>query len=187
MAVELARRRFTVDEYYRMAEVGILSHQERVELVDGEIVEMSPIGSWHAACVAILNRLFSRLLGDRAVLWVQNPVRLGPRSEPEPDVCLLRPPLDSYRKAHPVPEDVLLLIEVADTTLQYDRSVKVPMYARAGIREVWIIDLAGDAVLIYRTPSPEGYLREGRVGRGGSFAPEAFPDATLAVDDILGH
>jgi Uma2 family endonuclease len=186
MAVRVSRRRFTVDEYRRMLEGGILAEDDRVELINGEIVEMAPIGSRHAACVKRLNNLFSRQVGDRAVVGVQDPVRLDEYSEPQPDLTLLRPRPDYYAGGHPGPEDVLLVVEVAETSAEYDRQIKVPLYARAGIREVWLVDLAASAVEVYREPTPEGYRQVRRFGRGETLSPEALPDINLALDDILG-
>jgi Uma2 family endonuclease len=186
MAVRVSRRRFTVDEYRRMLESGILAEDDRVELINGEIVEMAPIGSRHAACVKRLNNLFSRQVGDRAVVGVQDPVRLDEYSEPQPDLTLLRPRPDYYAGGHPGPEDVLLVVEVAETSAEYDRQIKVPLYARAGIREVWLVDLAASAVEVYREPTPEGYRQVRRFGRGETLSPEALPDINLALDDILG-
>ncbi len=185
MAVRVSRRRFTVDEYRRMLESGILAEDDRVELINGEIVEMAPIGSRHAACVRRLNNLFSRQVGDRAVVGVQDPVRLDEYSEPQPDLTLLRPRPDYYAGGHPGPEDVLLVVEVAETSAEYDRQIKVPLYARAGIREVWLVDLAASAVEVYREPTPEGYRQVRRFGRGETLSPAALPEITVAVDDLL--
>lgn len=186
MAIEIARRRFTVEEYYRMGEAGILSPDDRVELIGGEVVQMTPIGARHAACVAALTRLLQALPGDHAVIWVQNPLRLGLHDEPQPDLAILRPPLARYRVRHPGPEEVLLVVEVSDTTLAYDRGVKLPMYATAGVPEVWIVDLEGEAVEVYRTPTAGRYRETERVPRGGQPSPRAFPELRLAVDEILG-
>jgi Uma2 family endonuclease len=186
MAVALTKRRFTVDEYHRMAEVGILTEKDRVELIDGEIVEMAPIGAQHASVVKRLNALLTGRLGTRAIVGVQDPVELSRESEPQPDVVLLRPTPDFYAAGHPEPVDTLLLIEVADTSLTYDRGVKLPRYAAAGIPEVWIVDLGAEAVETCRTPSPDGYRDLVRVPRGGSLSPIAFPDLMLGVDEILG-
>ena len=186
MAVPLLRRRFTVDEYHRMAEAGILTEDDRVELIEGEIVDMSPIGSRHAACVKRMTSFFYRQVGQKAIVSVQDPIRLTERSEPQPDVALLRPRPDFYTQAHPGSEDVLLVVEVAETSPDYDRTVKVPLYARSGIPEVWLVDLAGEGVEVYRTPTPQGYREVRHVRRGQCLAPEAFPDLDLAVDDILG-
>src|SRR5215216_3171381 len=124
-AVQVTRHRFTVAEYERMGEIGIFSEDERVELVCGEIIEMSPIGERHAACVGLLTQLITLLLQRSAIVWVQNPIRLDDHSEPQPDVAVLKPRADFYRHAHPGPEDILLVIEVSDTTPEYDRRVKV--------------------------------------------------------------
>ena len=186
MAVALTKRRFSVDEYHRMAEAGILTEKDRVELIDGEIVEMTPISSRHASVVKRLIALLTGRLGARAIVSVQDPIRLSKESEPQPDVVLLRPTPDFYAGSHPEPVDTLLLIEVADTSLPYDRGVKLPRYAAAGVIEVWIVDIAGDAVEVYRTPVPDGYRDVVRIPRGGSLSPVAFPDLILGVDEILG-
>lgn len=185
LQVEVTRRRFTVDEYCRMAEAGILTPEDRVELIEGEIVQMAAIGVAHAFSVGAFNRLLGLALGDRAILWPQNPVRLSEITMPQPDILLLRPPIDRYRVRHPRPEDVLLAIEAADTTHRYDRLVKMPLYARAGIREAWLADLPGEAIEVYRRPAPSGYQHVERIPRGAVVAPEAFPDIRLAVDAVL--
>ena len=184
--VERARRLFTVDEYERMVEIGILTRQDHVELIHGEIVEMTPISQAHFAAVTALNALFVERLGRRAVVGPSGSLRASPHSMPEPDLMLLVPRADFYREAPIRPEDVLLVIEVADTSLRYDREVKVPLYASAGVREYWIVDIAGHRVEIYRGPAAARYLRVGHAGPGMPFAPEAFPDAVLTVADILG-
>jgi Uma2 family endonuclease len=185
MAVPLTRRRFTVGEYSRMADAGIFSEDDRVELIDGAVVDMVPIGAPHAGVIIRLNHLLSRLVGDRAMISPQNPVRLSDYSEPLPDVMLLRPRPDFYTSAHPGAGDVLLLVEIADTSVDYDRSIKVPLYARHGVLEVWVVDLQQQLVEIYRDPAPAGY-REIRVApRGDRLTPLAMPDVALLVDDIL--
>ena len=136
--VEVPRRLFSVEEYHRMAEAGILREKERVELIEGEIVQMAPIGTQHFGCVINVNRLFVARLGDRAVVSPQGPVVIAPRSEPQPDLALLRPRAVPYSRALPTPEDVLLAVEVADTTVRFDRLVKSRLYARAGIAEFWL-------------------------------------------------
>lgn len=185
-ADRLLKRLFTVEEYYKMAEAGILTEANRVELIDGEIVGMTPIGSRHAACVDRLTRLFVSRLGPRSIVRVQNPVRLGEYSEPQPDVTLLKPRPDFYAEAHPTPQNVLLLVEVADTSTEYDRGVKLPLYARAGILEVWLVLLSDERVEIYRQPSPQGYGEVRRVGRGASLASVELPELVVAVDEVLG-
>jgi Uma2 family endonuclease len=181
--VDVRRRRFTVEEYYRMAEVGILGPSDRVELIEGEIVEMAPIGLRHALCVALLTGRLVKAIGDRALLWPQNPVRLFPDSEPRPDIALIGPAWQ--RESHPGPRDVALVVEVADTTYRYDRYVKVPLYARSGVAEVWVVDLTRDVVEAFRNPSATGYASEQRIERGRTVAPVAFPDVVLSVADIL--
>ncbi len=186
MAVSLARRRFTVDDYHRMAQAGVLTEDDRVELLEGEIIEMVPIGSRHAACVRRLDYLLSPLVKGNALVSVENPIHLGEHSEPQPDLALLRPRADFYAHAHPGPEDILLLVEVADATGDYDRTVKVQLYARAGISEVWLVDLVADEVEVYRDPGTEDY-REKRVARRGEAVTcETLPGVTLAVDEVLG-
>src|SRR5438552_12280642 len=155
--VEVRRRRFTVEEYHRMAEAGILSEDDRVELIEGEIVQMSPIGPRHSACVDRLNALFTSRLRRRAIVRVQNPIVLSRWTEPQPDLTLLRPRADFYAERHPGPADVLLAVEVAETSGVYDRGTKLALYARARIPEVWLVDVRGDRrrlVRGQRLPSP---------------------------------
>jgi Uma2 family endonuclease len=178
--------RFTVEDYHRMAEAGILGEDDRVELIEGEIVEMPPIGSPHGGTVKALIHLFSRAVGDRALVSAQDPVRLSDISEPQPDLMLLRPRPDFYRNAHPTPADVLLLIEVADTSVAYDRSKKLPLYARAGIPEYWLVDLERGVLEVYRSPAGDGYAEVHELGAGARVAPASLPDAELDVGEILG-
>ena len=181
------RRRFTVDEYYAMAKAGILTENDRVELVDGEIIAMPPIGQWHGGHVDRLNRILLPSLLERASLRVQGPVRLSDVSEPVPDVMLLRPRADDYVGKMPVPEDVLLLIEVADTSVEYDRGIKLSAYAKAGIAEVWIVVRKERRVEVYTGPAEEGYVNVRRVGAEGKIAPGAFPDVELEVGKVVGE
>lgn len=186
MTVERRKRLFTVADYHRMAETGILGADERVELIEGEILQMSPIGSPHAACVDRFTRLLVRAAGDRAIVRVQNPVQLGDLSEPQPDLALLKPRPDFYAGAHPGPDDILLLVEVADSTLAYDRNRKLPLYARAGVPEVWIVDLDSRVIEAYRDPASQGYREAVRKGPGASLPLPGLPGATLGVDQVLG-
>lgn len=186
MTVQLLRRQFTVAQYHQMAEAGILAEDDRVELLEGEIIEMSPIGRRHAACVDRLNRLFSDRLRDRAIVRVQNPVQLSDRSEPQPDIALLKPKADFYESGHPQPQDILLLVEVADSTVEFDREIKIPLYARSGVQEVWLVDLNENAIAIYRQPSPDGYAQEHRLQRGQTLTMQVFPEVSLALEDVLG-
>jgi Uma2 family endonuclease len=185
MVAVAARRRFTVDEYHRMAEAGILTEDDRVELIDGEVVQMSPIGARHAAAVKRCNRALSRAVGDRALVSVQDPVDLDPYNEPQPDVALLRPRADDYAGGLPGPADLLLVVEAADTSLAHDRQGKLRWYAATGVREVWLLDLPGDALEAHREPRPTGYALIRRYQRGERLAPEALPDLAVPVEDLL--
>ena len=186
MAVALTTRRFTVEEYHRMAEVGILTDEDRVELIDGEIVEMTPIGARHGWCVMVLTEFFVKNLADRALVSPQGPLRLGRRTQLQPDLALLRPPRNAYRNAVPASADVLLVIEVADTSLERDRAIKLPRYAALDIREVWIVDVEGQAVEVDRTPTPSGYRDARRTALDGFVSPAAFPDLRVSVAELLG-
>jgi Uma2 family endonuclease len=187
MSVQIERRYFNVDEYYRMGEAGIFTEDDRVELIEGEIIKISPIGSRHAACVnRILNKYLGRYAGQGVIVQIQNPVRLSDFSEPEPDVAVLRARDDFYAAAHPTPADVLLLIEVADTSVDYDRNIKLPMYARAGVPEVWLIDLSSEVVELYAQPAGGQYGLSRQAGRGESLTSQNIPDLTLDVNVILG-
>ncbi len=182
MAVSPTRRLFTVDEYHRMAEAGIFTEDDRVELIGGEIVEMTPIGTRHASAVARLAELLMDGLRDRAFLWPQNPAILDDLSEPQPDICLLRRRDDAYATAHPRPDDLLLVIEVSDSSLAFDRDVKIPRYALTGVAEVWIVDLTSDRVVSYTEPGPRGYATVTTFERGEHIQ---FSGVSLAVDDII--
>jgi Uma2 family endonuclease len=186
MLMETARKLFTVDDYYRMAEVGIIKDTDRVELIEGEIIEMSPIGDRHMLAVNRATMIFARGVGDRAVVSVQNPASMDKYNEPQPDVVLIRPREDFYGKGKPAPKDVLLMIEVADTTLYKDRKVKLPVYARNGIREVWIVDIPGDVIHIFRRPENGSYTFTEARSRGQMIAPDAFADFQIPVENLLG-
>jgi len=186
MVMPLSTRRFTVDEYHRMGWVGVFHEDDRVELLEGQIVEMSPIGPAHAGCVAALTGLLSRRGGERVVVWVQNPVDLGERSEPQPDIALLSPRADGYRTAHPRARDILLVIEVADTSREHDRDVKLPLYAEAGVPEVWLVNLTDSAVTVYRDPIGGRYATVDRARRGETVTSLRLPGVTLRVEEILG-
>ena len=185
MSVQIERRHFTVSEYHRMAEAGILTEDDRVELIDGEIIEMAPIGVRHAACVDKLADWFRERLGRAAIVRVQNPIRLDEHSEPEPDIALLRRREDFYSQSAPTPEDVLLIVEVGDSSVEYDRKLKVPLYARAGVVEVWLIDLTESLIEVYAQPVSGAYQVFKRLKYGDALAPQAFPDLHLEVAQIL--
>ena len=175
-----ARHRLDVDDYYKMAEVGLLPETCRVELIDGDIIDMVPIGSAHAGRTNRLVRHFAQAAADGSILLtVQTPLRLDPYNEPQPDVMLLRPRPDDYTERHPGAADVLLLVEVSDSSLAYDRDTKLALYARFGVPEVWIVDIPGGAVEVYRTPGAGAYGQRERLA-AGRLAPTLVPD--LAVD-----
>lgn len=187
MPVQAPRRLFTVTEFHQMDEAGVFDEDDRVELLAGEVVEMTPIGRLHAGCVNYLNRVFSGLVGATAIVSVQNPVRLGEHSEPQPDVALLRFRRDLYRDAHPGPLDVLLLVEVADISAEADRVDKVPLYARAGIPEVWVVDLGSRVIDVYREPATEGYRNHRRVGPGDRLTSIALAALDLPASEVLAN
>ena len=186
MALQLTRHRFTIADYHRMAEAGVLGEDDRVELIDGEIFEMSPIGRKHAGCVNRLNYLFSSRLAGRAVVSVQNPIQLSEHAEPQPELTLLRPRADFYTDAHPTSEAILLVVEVADSSAEFDRHVKAPLYARSGIPELWLVELDRSHVAVYRDPTRDGYGTTRVLGQGDVISPLAFPDLQIAVAEILG-
>ena len=181
----LTTHRFTVEDYYRMAESGVLKPEARVELVDGQILDMSPIGPFHGGVTKRLIRLFSNLAQGRWIVAAQDPVRLDAHSEPQPDVMLLQPASDDYIKRHPRPEEVFLLIEVADSTLAYDRGEKLPAYGRAGISEVWLINLPEQSIEVYREPHFAGYASASVLRAGEQARPAAFPDVAVDVRTLL--
>ncbi len=187
MAVEVAgtRRRFTRVEYRRMAEVGILGEDDRVELIKGEIVQMSPPGRRHVAFVDNLNQLLVLRLGGRAIVSVQNPVVLTDDSEPQPDLAVERKRAIPYKEREASAEDVLLLIEVADSSLAYDRSTKLELYAAAGIPEYWVVDTTTETVHVHRAPSPEGYAQTWRASGSARLSLHAFPDVELIASEIF--
>ena len=185
MALRPLKGPFTLDTYQRLGELGILGEDDRVELIGGQVVEMSPIGDRHASSVRRLNGLFARHLLDDAVIDIQNPVVLGERDAPQPDVTLLKPRRDGYAH-HPRAEDILLVIEVADTTVAYDRAVKLPLYARARIPEAWLVDLEDDRIHVCREPARARYASVRVVSRGNTITPLRFPNMTVSADDVLG-
>ena len=185
MAVEIIKRRFTIADYERMGETGILSEDERVELIEGELLVMSPIGLPHLACVDRITRVLVLALEEQAIVRVQGSVVLDSYDAPHPDVALLRPKADFYLSGHAGPPDILLLIEVADSSLDYDREVKAPLYASKGVVEYWLVDVKGDAITCYTDPSGGRYQTVTRHHRGESIAPKLLPDCLIALDSIL--
>ncbi len=186
MASMAVRHAFTVTEWHIMGDAGLFGEDARVELLDGEVIEMAPIGSAHSGCVIVLNSLLVEAVGRRAMISVQSPVRLDDRSEPQPDLAVLSARDDAYRRSHPVPAEIFLLIEVADTSLDFDRGRKASYYAASGVREAWIVDLDGDQVLVLRSPSSPGYRQIRSMRRGDRLDIEAMPDVSFSVDDVLG-
>ena len=178
-------RKFTVAEYYRMVDAGILRPRERVELIEGVILAMPPIGPFHAEGVDYFLELFSRHAAGRFRVRIQAPVHLGEHLELEPDMALLRLRPGGYRRAHPTPEDILLITEVADSTLDYDRDIKAPLYGRAGIPETWVVNLREDCLEVFRNPGPQGYAQHTLYRRGDKISPVALPDLEFAVAELL--
>lgn len=180
------KRRFSIEEYYRLAEVGILGPEDKVELIYGEIVKMSPIGPKHAGTVNRVMQFFQKFLGEKYVISVQNPVRLSTYSEPEPDIAVLKFRSDRYMSGHPTPEDVTLVIEVSDTTFEYDSKVKLPLYAEEGIEEYWIIDLQEDRILVHTEPLGDIYQKQRIYRRGEGVINSLFPREVL-VRELIGE
>lgn len=185
MQIEVQRKRFTVDEYHRMGDAGILTGDDRVELIDGEIVKMSPIGNRHLGCVNAAAAKLTIALGQRAVVSVQNPLQLSDLSEPQPDIVVLKPRNDFYRSKRPETADALLVIEVADASITYDRDVKLRLYAEAGVLEVWIENLEEDVLLVFQDLTDAGYKTQRSLPRSATVSPGAFPDVILQVEDLL--
>jgi len=182
----VAKYLFNVTEYHRLGDAGILSEDDRVELINGEIIEMSPIGSLHASCVKRMARLLYRKLGETVLVGTQDPVELDDGLEPQPDLSILKPHEDEYARAHPRPPDVLLIIEVADSSIEYDRSIKLPLYANAGIPETWIVNLNDETIEQFSAPRNGEYVDRRVAHRGDMLSSSSVPTLTLSVDEILG-
>jgi Uma2 family endonuclease len=186
MDVEISKKLFTVDEYYRMAEVGILTPEDRVELIDGEIIKMCPIGDRHAGCVNMAAEVFVGAFRGRAVVSVQNPLQLSNYTESMPDIVLLKPRTDRYRSRKAKAEDALLVVEVSESTFLYDRNVKLKRYAKAEVPEVWIENLKKDLLLVFRDPAGDTYQTAFTLEGGSAVSATAFPEAIFQVEDFLG-
>jgi Uma2 family endonuclease len=188
MTAQPIRRRFTVHDYYRMAKAGILHEDDRVELIEGEIIEMPPIGSHHSSIVDRLVWLLHQKVDLRErLIRVQEPVRLSAESEPLPDIVIVPFREDFYRQRHPRPDEVLLIIEVADSSLAYEHQIKIPLYGRSGVPEVWVVDANGRAVDVFRQPEADGYSEHHRVvDSAASLTPAKLRTLTLQLEDILG-
>jgi Uma2 family endonuclease len=189
MVTDVAAKRFTVDEFQHMAEAGVFREDDRLELLDGEIIQMNPVGRRHVATVNRLTRLFARVLGDRALISVQNPIVLDAHAQPQPDMVLLRPRHDDSEDALPAGSDTLLVVEVADTTLHYDTTRKVRAYARGGIGAVWVVALgktpARDRVIAFENPFAGAYRSRTEVRRGDVLAVPELSDVSISVSDFL--
>lgn len=185
MSVQLARRPITVEEYYRMAEVGILTEKDHVELIHGEIIEMSPIGSKHAAVVNRITNVLKRLLGDRVIISCQNPIRINSLNHPEPDIVLLKPKEDYYSTGHPEGTDTLLVIEVSDTTYQYDKNIKLPIYASGLVPEFWLVNLEKNEIEIHHAPASDVYKKIEIIRPGDNITLDQF-QITVGAERLLG-
>ena len=186
-SVRIVHHKFTVDDYYRMLEIGVLAEDDRVELIDGEVREMCPIDPVHSGTINRLNYYLSAQLRNRAIVSVQNPVRLDENNEPLPDLAVVRWRDDFYEQRHPLPGDVLIAIEVANTSLAYDRKEKLPRYAAAGIPEVWLINIARQTVEQYAKPVNGQYTEQLIVNRGHALMAKAIDGVELPVDQIFGR
>lgn len=180
------KKLFTVEEYHRMFEAGVFGEGARVELVDGEVYEMSAMGSRHAACVRRVNAMLGSLMGPGMIVSPQCPVELDDMSEPEPDLALLKPKVDFYASGHPKPEDVLIAVEVSDTSLERDTQIKLPAYARSGVAEVWIVDLVNGSIHVHSNPVGSEYRNTTRAKHGETFESESLSGERIAANDILG-
>ncbi len=182
----MMRRTVTVEDYHRMGEAGIFHEDERIELIDGEIIKMTPIGSRHASCVKRLNQFFTVQLKERALVSVQDPIQLDEHSEPQPDIALLHPERSAYMHHHPTAGEVYLIIEVSDTSSSFERDIKLQLYAKAGIPEVWLVDLLSGCIEIYQEPSPFGFGLIRKKRGSDVISPSCFPDISVAVDWVIG-
>jgi Uma2 family endonuclease len=180
------RYRFSVDEYLRMGETGILKEDDRVELIDGEIIDMPPIGIPHTSAVNRLGNKLKEQLGTRVILSMQNPIRIGDLSLPQPDIALLRPRDDFYAAAYPTPADILLLVEVAESSVRYDRDKKLPLYAAAGIAESWLVDIPARKLILYREPAADGYRAVAEAGDLARVTPAALPGCAIDLRGLFG-
>lgn len=184
ITVQLQRRLLTVEEYHKMIDAGIFHEDDRIELINGEIIETSPIGSEHAGHVNRINKFFNILLGEKALLTIQNPISIGDTSEPEPDIVVAKPSDHFYSKHHPTPDDIYLIIEVADSSVEIDREIKLPLYAEAGIPEYWIVNLVQSQIEVYRSPQAKTYRSKETINTDGSlyFEPFDLTRASLKIE-----
>lgn len=185
MAIEITKRLFTVHDYHRMVDAGILSEDDRVELIRGEIIAMSPIGPRHSAAVLRATQALVKLVGDLAIVGVQGSIRLDEYDEPQPDLYLLRPKDDFYASGHAGPADIFLIIEVADSSLEYDSTIKMNLYAETGVPEYWIANVRDDCLVAHSNPTKTGYGTVQQFQRGQTIAPQLLPECRMLVDVVL--
>jgi Uma2 family endonuclease len=186
MRIEVEKKRFTVHEYHRMCETGIIGFEERTELIDGEIIKMTSPSTRHVACANRANSFFSETFGRRAIVSIQNPLFLNLYNEPQPDVVVLKPQADFYKSTRFTPEHVFFVVEISESSLAFDRKVKLPRYADCGTPELWIEDLKHDVLLVFRDLEAASYKTSLTLHRGEFISPLAFPDARFKVEDLLG-
>jgi Uma2 family endonuclease len=185
MATQLLTHKFTIQQYHLMHEAGVFPEGDRFELINGEITKMSPIGRKHAACIIRLDRLIQTKLGDRAMVSVQNSIRLDDNSQPQPDLAILKLRDDFYEDGLPTPSDIFLIIEVADSSIDYDRDVKMPLYAAAGIPEMWLFDVNKKAIEAYSLPSSSGYKQMRRYEADDTLVMLSFPDVIFNWEELF--
>jgi len=186
MSAQIPSRKFRISDYHRMAETGILSENERIELIAGDIVTMIPVGSQHTSCVKSLKQILTTMLADTVIVWVQNPICLGEYSEPEPDVALLKPRPDLYTEHHPTSTDVFLIVEVTEQALDYERDIKLPVYAQAGIGEVWLVNVKDLQVEVYTRPAGQEYDMYRKFYQEHTITSVIFPNLRIPVETIFG-
>lgn len=185
MPTEITKKLFTVHDYQRMAEAGILSENDRVELIHGEIVTMSPVGPPHNAAVARATRALVNIVGDQAIVWIQGSIGLDEYNQPQPDIVLVRPQQDFYSSKLPSPSDTFLVVEIADSSLKYDRTIKARLYAETGIQEYWVADVKKECVFAYSNPSDNEYRLVREYHRGDMIAPQLLPECKFQIDVLL--
>lgn len=181
----LTLRLWRIDEYYRMAETGILDPEERVELIEGQVIRMAAKGIAHVIATKQTQKLLENLLSEKVLVWTQDPIRLNNYSEPEPDIALIIPPLERYLDHHPIASEVYLIIEVADTTFRIDCDKKAKTYSKSGITDYWVLDVVDRQLHVFREPSQEGYQNEVILSEKESISPLAFPDVNIFVNQML--
>jgi Uma2 family endonuclease len=186
MSAQIPRRKFSISDYHRMAETGILSENERIELIAGDIVTKIPVGSRHTSCVKSLRQLFTTMLADTVVVWVQNPICLGEYSEPEPDLALLKLRPDLYSEHRPTAKDVFLIVEMTEQAGDYERDVKLPVYAQAGFGEVWLVNIKDMKVEVYTNPAGQEYDMYHKFCQEHTITSVVFPNLRIPVEKIFG-